>query len=311
LSSGEDVARRPPPALEARISIAVASGALSFTVRAELSLDAGVLILFGPSGVGKTLTVQAIAGLLEPASGWIRATDEVLFDKERRVDVPAHKRRIGYVPQQTSLFPFLSVAENVVFGLPRAQRKRSPEILALMDELGIHHLADARPASLSGGERQRVALARALAVKPRLLLLDEPFASIDQEGRASLRRVLRRTLASRGVPAVFVTHDENEAIELGDSLVLFERGRTIAAGSPASLLRSARKVVLSGVIDGRPERLEDGRVRASLRGGTIEAPADLLSGREGGEEGGEEQEEEEGEEDADAARQIRLELAEP
>jgi molybdate transport system ATP-binding protein len=209
VSSGEGDARRPPPALEARIAIAVASGALSFAVRAELSLGAGVLILFGPSGVGKTLTVQAIAGLLEPASGWIRAAEDVLFDKERRIDVPAHKRRIGYVPQQTSLFPFLSVAENVVFGLPRAQRKRSPEILALMDELGIRHLADARPASLSGGERQRVALARALAVKPRLLLLDEPFASIDQEGRASLRRMLRRTLASRGVPAVFVTHDES------------------------------------------------------------------------------------------------------
>lgn len=300
MSSGESAARRPPPALEARISIAVASGALSFAIQAELSLEAGVLIFFGPSGVGKTLTIQAIAGLLEPASGWIRAGEEVLFDKERRVDVPAHKRRIGYVPQQTSLFPFLSVAENVVFGLPRAQRKRSPDVLALMEELGIGHLADASPASLSGGERQRVALARALAVKPRLLLLDEPFASIDMAGRASLRRALRRTLASRGVPAVFVTHDENEAIELGDSLVLFERGATVASGAPASLLRGARKVVLSGVIEGRPERLEDGRVRASLRAGTIEAPADLLP-----------DEGDANDIDKDAARQVRLELARP
>ena len=150
-----------------------------------------------------------------------------------------------------------------------------------MEELGIAHLADARPVSLSGGERQRVALARALAVKPRLLLLDEPFASIDRDGRAALRRTLKETLDRHGTPAVFVTHDEDEAIEIGDSLVLLERGVTLASGSPSSLLRPARAVVVAGVLAGPPTPLEGGRIRAALRDAVIEMPADLLPPSEG------------------------------
>jgi molybdate transport system ATP-binding protein len=270
-----------PPALFARLTISVGDGAGSFTARPEISLGSGVLVLFGPSGSGKTLTLQAIAGLLRPSAGLINAGGEALFDASRRIDIPAHKRRIGYVPQQPSLFPFATVAENVAFGLPRAERRKSPAIIALMDELGIGHLADARPASLSGGERQRVALARALAVKPRLLLLDEPFASIDRGGRATLRRALLQALRAHGTPAVFVTHDEEEAIEVGDSLVLLERGTTVAAGSPASLLRAARPVVVSGVIEGSPSALDDGRLRATLRDAVIEGPADWIEATRG------------------------------
>ena len=184
------------------------------------------------------------------------------------------------MPQQPSLFPFATVAENVAFGLPRSERRKSPAILALMDELGIGHLADARPASLSGGERQRVAFARALAVKPRLLLLDEPFASIDRGGREALRRALKEALARHATPAVFVTHDEDEAIDVGESLVLFERGRTIASGSPASLLRRGRSVVVSGTIAGEPLPLDDGRARVALSDAVIEGPASILEGKE-------------------------------
>lgn len=265
------------PALRVDLTIAVGDGVSSFTARPALSLDEGVLVLFGPSGSGKTLTLQAIAGLLRPTSGAIYAGGEALFDAGRRVDVPAHRRRIGYVPQAPSLFPFASVAENVAFGLPRAERRKNPEVEALMMDLGVTHLASAKPPSLSGGERQRVALARALAVRPRLLLLDEPFASIDREGRVALRRALRQALEKRGTPAVFVTHDEDEAIEMGDSMVLLDKGVTSATGSPAALLRRPRAVVVSGVVDGEAEPLGDGRSRASLRDAVIEGPADLLA----------------------------------
>src|SRR5262249_8351464 len=157
-------------------------------------------VLFGPSGVGKTLALQALAGLLPGVRGHVRVAGEVLLDTSRRVDVPAHARRIGYVPQQHALVPFLDVAGNVAFGLPPPER-RGPRVTALLDELGLRALASARPGSLSGGERQRVALGRALAVEPRLLLLDEPFASIDEEGRAVLYKLVRTVIDRRRMPA--------------------------------------------------------------------------------------------------------------
>jgi molybdate transport system ATP-binding protein len=225
------------PALEARLSFAVGGDDRAFTVEAELALDAGVLVLYGPSGAGKTLTLQALAGLVAGVRGHLRVGGELLLDSTRRVSVPAHARRMGYVPQQHALFPFLDVTGNVAFGLPRAERRGgSARVIALLDELGLRDLASARPGSLSGGERQRVALGRALAVEPRLLLLDEPFASIDHEGRDALHTLLRAVIVRRGVPAVLVTHDVAEALALGDRLVRFERGKTIAAGDPRELL---------------------------------------------------------------------------
>lgn len=271
------------PALDAQLVIKVGSGSSLFELTAALTLDSGVLVLFGPSGAGKTLTLQALAGLVRPSSGYLRADGETLFDSATRTFVPAHKRRIGYVPQHSSLFPFLSVSENVAFGLPRAERKKNPAILSLLDELDITRLASAPVASLSGGERQRVALARALAVRPRLLLLDEPFASIDLEGRSSLRRVLRSTLASHGTPAVFVTHDPDEALELGDTLVLFDRGRTGASGPPASLLRRGRPVTITGEPAGPLQDLPGGRASVTLRAAQVEGPADVIAGLSAGE----------------------------
>ncbi|APR87359.1 Ferric iron ABC transporter, ATP-binding protein [Minicystis rosea] len=264
-------------ALDAHLVIAVGEGDRAFRVEADLALDAGVLVLFGPSGVGKTLTLQALAGLLHPVAGHIRVAGETLFDAARRVDVPAHARRVGFVPQQHALFPFLDVAGNVAFGLPRAER-RGPRLTALLDELGLAQLASAKVASLSGGERQRVALARALAVDPRLLLLDEPFASIDQEGRAALRKMVRAVIDRRGVPAVLVTHDPEEAIALGDQLVRFTRGKTSAQGPPRALLARSDRVTIAGTIDGPIQPLGEGRALAKLRDAVIEGPAEALRG---------------------------------
>ncbi|MFT3769505.1 MAG: ATP-binding cassette domain-containing protein [Minicystis sp.] len=264
-------------ALDARFAIAVGGGERAFRVEAELLLDSGVLVLFGPSGVGKTLTLQALAGLLNPTSGHIRVGGEPLFDAARGIRVPAHERRVGLVPQQHALFPFLDVAGNVAFGLPRRER-RGARVTALLEELGLARLASARPSSLSGGERQRVALARALAVEPRLLLLDEPFASIDRGGRAALGRMVREVIDRRGVPAVLVTHDPEEAIAIGDRLVRFERGRTTVSGAPRALLGRGERVTITGAIDGAIEPAGEGRARARLREAVIEGPAEVVSG---------------------------------
>jgi molybdate transport system ATP-binding protein len=289
-----------PLALDARLSIAVGAGERTFTVEAELALEAGVLVLFGPSGVGKTLTLQALAGFLPRVRGHLRVAGEVLLDSARGACVPAHARRVGYVPQEQALFPFLDVAGNVTFGLPRAERGgRGPRVSALLDELGLLPLASALPGSLSGGERQRVALGRALAVEPRLLLLDEPFAAIDDEGRAALQKLLLAVIARRRTPVVLVTHHPGEARAIGDRLVRFERGRTAACGDPRAVLGAPvvmggpesppkppgvpgdGSIVIAGRRRGPVETLGEGRGRARLDGALIEGPEALLRGEDG------------------------------
>jgi len=226
-------------AVDVHIRVSVGRGDTRFALDAELTIDDGVLVLFGPSGCGKSLTLQSVVGVVKPDAGHIRVCGVTMFD-DQGAWVPAHQRRIGYVPQHHSLFPFCSVADNVAFGLSRAERHSgSRRVDELIEELGIAHLRNAMPGNLSGGERQRVALARALAVEPRLLVLDEPFASIDYDGRDELRRSLRRTLERHGTPALFVTHDPNEARQLADRVVRFERGKTSASGSADEILGAA------------------------------------------------------------------------
>lgn len=252
----------------------------AFELSVQLQLDRGVLVLFGPSGAGKSLTVSALAGLVTPTEGRIVIDGEPLFDASQTIDVPTRKRRVGYVPQHHSLFPFRDVAENVAFGLPKERRHREdPLVVALLEELELIHLADSAPASLSGGERQRVAFARALAVEPRLLLLDEPFASIDRAGRQRVRSVLARILADRAIPAVLVTHDPAEALELGTQLALFERGRTVASGTPRDLLGAA-ELVVEGVVK---NRAVDGSVATvTLETATVTGAASLLEDDDAG-----------------------------
>lgn len=261
------------PVLDARLSIDVGRGASGFHVDAAIS-GPGVNVLFGPSGVGKTVTLLALAGLIPVGEGHIRVGDDFLLDTAARVSVPAHLRRIGYVPQHQSLFPFLNVLGNVAFGLPRALRSKG-HIEALLEELGIARLAGAAPSSLSGGERQRVALARCLAVNPRILLLDEPFAAIDRDGRKELRRAVREVIDRRGVPAVLVTHDEEDARALADRVFRFERGKTVESGVPDELLGRQAGLTVSGVI-AHVHAGADGERRARLLDAFIEGPEGLI-----------------------------------
>jgi len=215
-------------AVDARFTAEVGEGDSRFTVEVELALPSGVLVLFGPSGSGKSVTLQALVGASHVTSGHISLGGEAIIDVARGVEVPSHLRRIGYVPQHHALFPFCDVTENVTFGLPRSSRRRvPPEVEALIEEFGLAHVRAAMPEGLSGGERQRVALARALAVAPRLLVLDEPFASIDRAGKDALLDCLAGVLERRRLPAVLVTHDSREAKRIGSVVVGFERGRTI------------------------------------------------------------------------------------
>jgi len=151
------------PAVEAEFRVRVGSGAESFTLETRFDLDDGILVLFGPSGAGKSLTLQAVAGLVHPEAGRILVDGETLFDSSSGIDQPAHQRRIGYVPQHHSLFPFGNVTQNVAFGLPRSRRHANdPTVRRLLDELGLAELTQARPATLSGGERQRAEVAPAI-----------------------------------------------------------------------------------------------------------------------------------------------------
>jgi molybdate transport system ATP-binding protein len=262
-----------PPALEAHFVLEVGR----FILTAELVHTSGVLALYGPSGAGKSLTLSALAGLLRPSRGHIRLGGAPLFDAERRVHLPAHRRQVGYVPQHHALLPFLDVRQNVAFGLPRAERRaRSAHVEGLLEELGLVHLAHARPTELSGGERQRVALARALAVRPRLLLLDEPFASLDAPARKRLQRVLRTTLLRHHTPALLVTHDATEALALADAVLLYERGRTTRMGPAAALLGAAAPLEVQGQVVGAVRTLGEGQVEVQLSEATVRGPAHAL-----------------------------------
>lgn len=202
-----------------------------FALRAQFAAAGCAVVLFGPSGSGKTLTLQAIAGLLRPDAGRIRIDGATLFDAGTGCDQPARRRGVGYVFQDYALFPHLSVRDNVAFGLQpawgrpaREQRRRVDDLMA---RFGLADLAALKPEALSGGQKQRTALARALAPAPRILLLDEPFSALDPPLRVRMRAELRDVLASLNTPMIMVTHDTEDLAAVAETLVIYDRGRTV------------------------------------------------------------------------------------
>jgi molybdate transport system ATP-binding protein len=191
----------------------------------------GVTALFGRSGAGKTTVINGIAGLLRPDRGRVLLDGEPLLGTATSIDVPRHRRRIGYVFQDARLFPHLTVRRNLLYGrwfAPRAGRRGSlDEVVAL---LGIGHLLDRRPGALSGGEKQRVAIGRALLSAPRLLLLDKPLASLDQARKAEILPYLERLCREAGIPILFVSHALDEVTRLASDMVLLSRGQVAATG---------------------------------------------------------------------------------
>ncbi|MDE2779786.1 MAG: molybdenum ABC transporter ATP-binding protein [Chloroflexota bacterium] len=209
-----------------------------FSLAAQWEVEAGQLLtLFGPSGAGKTTLLRAIAGLVRPQEGSIRIGDRMVFDSASGLFVPPHRRRVGFLTQGHHLFPHLTVAGNIAYGLARAtpdgRRVRVAELVEMFQLNGLEHR---RPGEISGGQQQRAALARALAPSPELMLLDEPFSSLDIELRRTLRSELREKLRDAAIPAILVTHDIEEAISMADQVQIIDNGQVSAAGNPLQML---------------------------------------------------------------------------
>ncbi|ABA03605.1 molybdate ABC transporter, ATP-binding protein [Nitrobacter winogradskyi Nb-255] len=207
-----------------------------FSVDVAFASEGRVTGLFGPSGSGKTSLVSMIAGLMTPDRGVISVDGEALDDTTRRFHVAVHRRRIGYVFQDARLFPHFDVRRNLDYGrrMNRLTRDDAQE-KRLSEMLNIGHLLDRRPGQLSGGERQRVALGRALLAQPRLLLLDEPLGSLDEDRKAEILPYLTRLRDEAGVPMVYVSHDPDELRQLASHIVMLKRGRVAAFGGPEVL----------------------------------------------------------------------------
>lgn len=213
------------------------AGPDGFTLDVEFAAPAGVTVLFGASGAGKTMTLRAIAGLVRPDSGLVAVDGRTLYDSERRVDLPVRERRVGYVFQNLALFPHLSALENVAFAVPGLPaRGRRARAAALLEQFGVGHTAARLPRAVSGGEAQRVALARALASGPRLLLLDEPLSALDEPVKFDIIRDLKELNRDLRLPVLYVTHGRDEALALGERALIYERGRVVAAGEPEEVL---------------------------------------------------------------------------
>jgi molybdate transport system ATP-binding protein/molybdate transport system permease protein len=249
------------------LEVAIEKKLPGFRLAVEFAADSAPLGLLGPSGSGKTMALRAIAGLETPDRGRIVLDGRVLFDSERRIDVPARARRIGLLFQNYALFPHLTVAENIAFGLrrlPDADKNRR-----VAEQLAAAHLdglAARYPSTLSGGEQQRVALARALAIEPAALLLDEPFSALDTHLRGALERQLRETLASYPGSTLFVSHNLEEAYRVCETLVVLANGSVAALGPKEKIFRHPPTLEVARVTGcknySRARRSSDGRVEA-------------------------------------------------
>jgi molybdate transport system ATP-binding protein len=255
----------------------------------DIAFDAptpGVIALFGRSGCGKTTLVELIAGLRRADAGRIDVDGTTLLDTARRLDVPAQRRRIGYVFQDGRLFPHYDVRGNLLYGRRRATREPArigfDDVVAL---LGLGALLDRRTAQLSGGEKQRVALGRALLAQPRLLLLDEPLAALDQARREEVLPYLERLRDQLSLPMLLVTHDFDEVLRLATHVVLMDQGRLLAQGPPSaiSLTPELRAIVgaeaIGAVLEGRVAAVDaaSGLARVRVAGSALSIEASGLA----------------------------------
>ena len=261
-----------------------------FDLRLDWDVEPGqALVLFGPSGAGKTTALRAMAGLLRPVDGVVEIDGRTVYDGSARIWLPAHHRQVGYLTQQYHLFPHLNVMQNVGYGPAKRTAESLRRISELLDSFELAGLEERYPWELSGGQQQRVALARALATEPRLLLLDEPFAALDAGLRRTVRQELRTMLALNPVPVILVTHDREEALSLGDEVQVIDGGQVIDRGAPVDVLGQpgqaevARLVGVENLFRMRVESRQprDGTMRLSGTGAeagfTLETP---LGGRQ-------------------------------
>lgn len=218
-----------------------------FTLAASFASAGRLTALFGRSGSGKTTLINVIAGLMRPDDGRVSVDGQPLVDTARRLFVPAYRRRVGYVFQEGRLFPHLNVRRNLVFGrwfTPRAERHG--EFADVVDLLGLGTLLERYPASLSGGEKQRVAIGRALLASPRILLMDEPLASLDDARKAEILPYIERLRDELGIPIVYVSHSVSEVVRLATTVVVLSDGQVVASGSVADVMARPEVTAITG-----------------------------------------------------------------
>ncbi len=227
------------------LSVEVEKRLGDFVLHAAFETESGATALFGPSGAGKTSVINMIAGLLKPDRGRIVLNGDVLFDHTAHIDVPVSRRRIGYVFQEGRLFPHLSVNHNLDYGRWMGGHAADPAAFnRVVELLDIAHLLDRRPGKLSGGERQRVAVGRALLMRPRLLLLDEPLASLDAARKRDILPYLERLRDEAHVPMIYVSHNAAEVKRIASRVVWLDAGAVTATGG-AELLDAAQADMLA------------------------------------------------------------------
>jgi molybdate transport system ATP-binding protein len=258
------------------LEVAVGRRLDGFRLEVAFAADKGLVVLFGPSGAGKSLTLQAIAGTFLPETGRIVIDGQTVYDSTRQINLPPQARHVGYVPQTYALFPHLTAKENISFGLMRlSRREREQRVRELFELFDLRSLEHRRPRELSGGQQQRVALARALAVQPRLLLLDEPFAALDAPLRGALRQELAQVQKRWGITMLIVTHDLADAFALGQRVIVYDDGRVIQQGTREEVFfhpathRVAEFVGTGNILPAVVEQVEEERLWLRWQGQRI------------------------------------------
>jgi molybdate transport system ATP-binding protein len=220
------------------LSVKLVKRVKGFTLDVAWEIGDELVVLFGNSGTGKSMTLQCIAGLMEPNEGFVRSNGDLFFDHSLKINVPPQKRSFGYVFQDRVLFPHMTVRGNIAYGLKGLQKSEIQEKAEEMIKLfHLEGLEDMTPSKISGGQKQRVALARALIRRPEALLLDEPFTALDNPIRLEMRRLLRDIRNEFDIPVVLVTHDVFEAYTMADKIIVYAGGRIIQTDSPAAIFR--------------------------------------------------------------------------
>lgn len=260
--------------IQARIRKNFAPGAesASFVLDVEFRAAKGITVLFGPSGAGKTLTLDCLAGFVRPDEGRVLVDDQILFDAPSGVCLAPRARQCGYVFQNYALFPHMTLRENLEFALERSPRlERHRKVNEMLDKFHLADVSGRRPHALSGGQKQRCSIARALIGSPRLLLLDEPTRGLDTPLRAELYSVLRRVRQDFGIPILLVTHDFEECLELGDEMLVFREGRIVQTGAPGKIFEQpvsvdvARLLGLYNLLPAEILGLDPGRNASRIR----------------------------------------------
>lgn len=273
--------------IEARIGKKFAAGrdSVGFALDLELSAHAGITALFGPSGAGKTLTLDCIAGFMRPDTGRILIDDALVFDAPTGVHLRPQERRCGYVFQNYALFPHMTLRDNLAFGATSCRSmERHRRVNEMLERFRLSDVAGRKPHEVSGGQKQRCSIARALIGSPRVLLLDEPARGLDAPLRLELYGILRQVRAEFGTPIVLVTHSLDECLELADEMVIVEEGSVTQSGRPAEIsahpgsLDLARLLGIFNLVPVEIRMLDPSRKRSVVRWGDYEIEGDYYPG---------------------------------